>query len=111
MHKLLPPNDLGAFTLVENCQRMRIQDVFKSSYKTWKENLGKTGLIKIDGINIKFSQSTMAHGGTRLWFTCPACKRRCSVIHQHPVTEQIGCRICLKLSYKKQRYKGMIESI
>ena len=39
-------------------------------------------------------------GGTRHWFLCPGCWRRCSVLY---LTYNILCRKCLGINYQSQR--------
>ena len=59
---------------------------------------------------ISFKTSRTAFGGTRHWFACPACGRRVGVLFVHPISNAIGCRICLGLEYRKRRFKGMVEA-
>ena len=41
------------------------------------------------------------YGGSRLWFACPQCGRRCAVLALAGV--DLGCRVCLRLAYSSQR--------
>ena len=59
---------------------------------------------------IGFKTSHTAFGGTRHWFACPLCGRRAGVLFVHPITNAIGCRLCLGLDYRKRRFKGMVEN-
>jgi hypothetical protein len=45
-----------------------------------------------------------------LWFKCPLCGSRVGVLFRHPAANTVGCRRCLKLEYRKRRYKGMVEN-
>jgi hypothetical protein len=57
---------------------------------------------------IDFTTSNTGFGGTRHWFVCPVCKERKGVLFMHPISQEIGCRTCLGIEYRTQRYKGMI---
>lgn len=74
-----------------------------------KEQLLKTQL-DMQGFDVDLAVTETAFGGERFWFKCPLCKRRMGVLFQHPISNLIGCRSCLGLVYKSQRYKGMFES-
>jgi hypothetical protein len=40
--------------------------------------------------------------GTRWWWTCPSCERRCGLLYlEHPRT-RLACRVCHHLGYKSQ---------
>ncbi len=66
--------------------------------------------IEVMGFNLDLLTSKSRFNGTRYWFSCPLCGRRSRTIYKHPTGSQIGCRICLDLQYRKQRFKGMIEA-
>jgi hypothetical protein len=70
-----------------------------------------TSDISASNVPICFTTSTTGFGGTRYWFACPVCSRRAGVLFIHPLSHQVGCRTCLGLSYRKQRYKGMAETL
>jgi hypothetical protein len=40
--------------------------------------------------------------GTRPWFVCPKCHRRCGHLYSEPVLRTLGCRSCLRLRYLSQ---------
>ena len=63
------------------------------------------------GIDIELIATETKFNGMRFWFKCPQCERRVGVLFKHTITEIIGCRICLNLHYRKQRYKGMVENL
>jgi hypothetical protein len=106
--KTLNPNDFGKNILVEDCQKIKIKDFLR----TCRTELKKTILnseIEMMGMNIGLATSKTCFNGIRFWFMCPQCNKRAGVLFSHPITNKIGCRTCLKLNYKKRRYKGMIE--
>jgi len=106
--KTLNPNDLGKKYLVEECQKIRIEDFLKS----YRDNLKKlvlTSELEVSGLKIELTTSKTCYNGIRFWFKCPLCKKRAGVLLKHPLTYEIGCRQCLNLEYRKRRYKGMIE--
>ena len=106
--KTLNPNDLGKKYLVEECQKIRIEDFLKS----YRDNLKKlvlTSELEVSGLKIELTTSKTCYNGIRFWFKCPLCGRRTGVLFKHHLTNAIGCRQCLNLEYRKRRYKGMIE--
>jgi len=104
--KSLNPNNLGL--LVEECKRIEISDFLKQSKTKLKEALIKSEL-EIEGLHVELTNSKTGYGGLRYWFKCPLCNLRVGVLFKHPVNNAIGCRRCLKLEYRKRRYKGMVE--
>ncbi|MEK7178448.1 MAG: hypothetical protein AAB721_02205 [Patescibacteria group bacterium] len=107
--KTLNPNDLGKTFLVENCSKIRIEDFLKQYRGKLKEHILNSELESL-GWKIELATSQTHYNGTRLWFRCPLCNARAGVLFRHPLNNAIGCRKCLKLEYRKRRYKGMIES-
>ncbi len=108
--KSIPPNDFGTSFTVETCPKIKIYDLLKQCREEFKKKMISSQL-KMMGINIELIGSGTKFNGTRFWFKCPVCERRIGVLFKHPVSQSIGCRLCLNIRYKKQRYKGMIESI
>lgn len=107
--KPLSPNDLGRKFLVEECQRVVVGNYVKVAGRKLKEAL-LCSELGVDNLSISLTTSRTAFGGTRYWFSCPSCTARVGVIHVHPLTQQLGCRRCLNLEYRKRRYKGMVEN-
>jgi len=105
--KSLSPNNLGL--LVEECQKIKIADFLKKCKTELKEAMIKSKL-EIEGLRIELTTSKTGYNGLRFWFRCPLCELRVGVLFRHPVNNAIGCRRCLKLEYRKRRYKGMIEN-
>lgn len=66
--------------------------------------------IEALGWHLEIATSKTHYNGLRLWFKCPICGLRAGVVFRHPITNAVGCRKCLKLEYKKRRYKGMAEN-
>lgn len=106
---MLPPNDLGNFLVVENFEKIKVDELISKVQKELKKSLLQAQLDLL-GIPISLTTSKTKFNGERYWFSCPECKRRVGTIYKHPTSEIIGCRICLGLKYKKQRFKGMIET-
>jgi hypothetical protein len=47
--------------------------------------------------------STRCHlGGSRQWFRCPRCSRRCAVLHGLARDGRFGCRVCMRLAYASE---------
>ena len=108
MNKTIDPYDLGNFNLEEYLPQADINDLVEKVNKDLKQILLKSEVDSL-GFNIKFTTSRTRFGGKRIWFVCPACNKRVGKVYQHPSGGKIGCRNCLNLKYRKQKYKGMIE--
>lgn len=106
----MDPNDLGDFfdlcAVSENLRKLDINELVKQSRLGFKRTL-ISSLLDADGIKIEFQTSKTRFGGERFWFTCPLCSSRKGVLYE--VNSFVGCRQCLGVKYKKQRFKGMIE--
>lgn len=103
-------NDLGKKLLVEECQKIEISTFLRSTKLKLRETLLASELT-MQGISILLISSITGFGGTRYWFKCPLCSKRVGVLFMHPVSQNLGCRGCLGLEYRKRRYKGMVEGI
>ncbi|HBK35025.1 hypothetical protein A2239_04390 [Candidatus Uhrbacteria bacterium RIFOXYA2_FULL_40_9] len=106
--KTLSPNDFGSFT-ADEINKIKIDEVVQSIKGELKQSLVHARLEAL-GVDVELTTSKTGYGGKRLWFKCPICKCRVGVLFHHPLNQLIGCRICLSIRYRKQRYKGMIES-
>lgn len=110
MHmKPLTPNDFGSPLIVETCQKVKIDDLLKQCRDGFKESM-MTSQLKFMGIDVELITTETKFNGVRFWFKCPQCERRVGVLFKHPLSQAIGCRLCLHLRYRKQRYKGMVEA-
>ena len=107
--KSLIPNNLGKSFLVEECQRIPIQDYLKIAGRKLKEAL-LCSELGVNNLSVSLTTSRTNFGGLRYWFSCPSCNRRVGVLFVHPISQIIGCRLCLGLEYRKRRFKGMIEA-
>jgi hypothetical protein len=106
--KTLNPNDFGKTFLVEDCQKIKIDD-FLRVCRVQLKKLALDVEIQTLGLKIDLATSKTCFNGTRYWFACPLCNKKVGVLFAHPISNKIGCRICLGLDYRKRRYKGMIE--
>lgn len=104
----MSPNDFGKKLLVDQCQKIELGNFIKISTEQLKEVLIKCSL-KANGQDVSLNKSSTGFGGTRFWFACPICSKNSGVLYMHPKSQVLGCRRCLKLDYRKHRYKGMIE--
>lgn len=109
MSNLIKPYDLGEFQITDYSQKININDLVVQAQKELKLRLVEAQIEAL-GVKITLSTSQTCFNGKRLWFVCPICNRRSGIMYQHSSREIIGCRSCLKLKYKKQRFKGMVES-
>ncbi len=105
--KISKPNNLGKI-LVEDCQKIRIEEFLKSCRNELKKHIISLEL-ELSGYQVELTTSDTHYGGKRIWFKCPLCNNRVGVLFIHPLTQEVGCRNCLNLKYRKTRYKGMAE--
>lgn len=103
------PNDFGKTFLVEECQKIEVNTFLRTAKLKLREVLIISNL-EAQGIEIKLLTSKTGFGGVRYWFKCPICHRRVGTVFVHALNQNLGCRNCLGLEYKKSRYKGMVES-
>jgi len=106
---MLIPYDLGSLLVLENCSRIKIGELYKATKKDLKMTLLQAH-IEVLGLKVAVTTSKTQFNGVRLWFTCPICQRRVGVLYKQPLIEAICCRSCSSLKYRKQRFKGMVES-
>lgn len=105
---MIKPNDLGKYTVVENCQKINIDDLIRRANKEIKQQILQSQ-IGVMGFELSLSTSRTRFNGERYWFLCPLCTCKVGTIYKHPVSQLVGCRNCLGIQYKKQRFKGMLE--
>src|SRR6185437_16947074 len=100
----------------ERCATLNVQKLARKSAWVWTTVEGVTVAKNLDNpwgpidcfmvrwpgrearIDVERTESRV--GGHKLWFTCPACGRRCRDVYlpaDHPVAW--GCRVCLQVSY------------
>lgn len=101
-------NNLGRTFLVEECERVAISSLLREYKAKLKETILRSQ-FEIINIDVRLTTSWTGNQGIRLWFLCPLCERRAGVLFRHPMQKRVGCRKCLNLEYRKQRYKGMVE--
>lgn len=107
---MLNPYDLGEnFLVVENFEKIKVDELVSKAQKELKFRLLQAQ-IEVLGVDVSLTTTKTKFNGERFWFACPNCKKRVGTLYKHPFEDIIGCRICLNLKYKKQRFKGMIEA-
>lgn len=94
--------------LVEHCNNISIDNLIRMANQQIKKQFIQNQLIVL-GISVQLTTSKTRFNGKRIWIVCPNCERRVGIIYQQPISKVLGCRVCLKLTYWKQRYKDMIE--
>lgn len=102
------PNNLGKTIIVDECQQISINTFIRRAKIQLKKTL-ISSQIEMSGVSIHLAISVTGNGGLRFWFECPLCKKRVGVLYTHPLNQNVGCRKCLGLEYRNQRYKGMVE--
>lgn len=101
--------DLGENLLVDQCLRFSIDDLLQKAKKSYIEYQVNQ---QIQALNhtLSVTYSKTRYNGYRAWFLCPQCNERRRDLYKHPLREAIGCRSCLNIKYRSQRYRGMIEN-
>jgi hypothetical protein len=51
---------------------------------------------------MKLVHSATPTGGSRAWWECPACGRRCAFLYLPHGRERLGCRTCCRFVYASQ---------
>ncbi len=105
---MIKPYDLGKNNLVEYSQKINIDDIVRQINKDLKHQMLQSS-IEVMGLQLSLLTSSTRFHGKRYWFACPVCNNRTGTIYRHPITLQVGCRSCLGIQYRKQRFKGMLE--
>lgn len=108
MNNLLSPYDLGASQIVEDTQKVSINKLVRIATKDLKKRIVEAKIEAL-GITVRLTTSKTRFNGERLWFICPICRKRAGNILYNALQNLTGCRKCLRLIYRKQRFKGMIE--
>jgi hypothetical protein len=49
--------------------------------------------------DVPITRTSCCFGGSRPWFFCPRCSRRCAVLYGLARDGRFGCRVCLRLVY------------
>ncbi len=106
----MKPNDFGKKFLTDQCQQIRLSDFIRKTRDEVRRTLLQSS-IQAEGYDILLNRSKTGYDGTRYWFSCPICLSRAGVLYKHPVSGVLGCRRCLRLDYRKHRYKGMVENV
>ena len=104
--RMLTPNDLGKNLVLENLRKLKIDDYVRGVGGRLKKSLVEAELV-VDGVKVELITSNTRFGGKRLWFKCPGCGRRVGVLYKG--LSSVGCRSCLGICYRRERYKGMVE--
>jgi hypothetical protein len=81
---------------VEECQKISVQ-LLKSAFID-------SSVIELNGQAIQLTTTKCKYGGERVWFLCPACRKRVGTIYRRPLAELFLCRHCLNLTYDLRRY-------
>lgn len=106
----------------ESCRRLDVRDLAREGVLvagervvwTWRDSKDCTIVAEAHGFAVSHSLAgaaraeqvpilrTQCHfGGTRPWFGCPGCGRRCAVLFLRPMG--FACNSCGGLSYMSQR--------
>lgn len=93
---------------VESADKISALSLHRDAVNKLKDDLLVFG-VEIEGVDVALTTSKTGNGGTRLWFKCPLCNKRCGVLRQHPISHSLGCASCLGLRYRSSTKKGMVE--
>lgn len=106
---MINPYVLGESQLVDTALKINIDELVDRVKKELKIRLLQTKIEAL-GIEVQLITSKTRFNGDRFWFLCPICHTKVGTLFKHPLQDILGCRNCLGLKYKNQRFKGMIES-
>lgn len=101
---MIKPYDSGKNNLVEHCQRINVDELVRQVNMNLKQQILQTQ-VEVMGFKLEIVTSRT----NRYFFLCPICGKRFRTIYKHPVSLQVGCRKCLGIKYRSQRFKGMLE--
>ena len=97
---------------------MTVEDCVRIPIRTCLAALGTTApdvvlgsVVEIVGTSVALTATPCGFGGQRYWWVCPHCSQRIGVCLIDPAQHAVGCRSCLGVSYRAQRYKGMAEDL
>ncbi len=93
---------------LEQCPRISVDSLIREVKKELKVSLLQSRLEAM-GVRIELCSSDTRFNGKRIWFKCPICKSRVGVLFYHPISQLMGCRVCVGVDYKDRRFKGMAE--
>ena len=65
---------------------------------------GVEGFVHVDGVQVAIERTTCNLGGSRAWFLCPTCNRRCAILYPEK------CRLCLRLHYASE-HEGNLDRL
>lgn len=71
----------------------------RSKYDEWSDA----------SVTVQLTSTPVHLGGSRPWFLCPECGRRCGVLYLNG--SSFGCRTCLNLRYTSQREQPLDRAI
>ena len=103
-------HDLGLSLVEEDCEKISINEFVRNAQKMLKVRLAEAQIEAL-GVSLQLTTSRTRFNGERFWLVCPSCTKRSGILYKHPISNTIGCRNCLSLIYKKQRFKGMLEAM
>ena len=58
----------------------------------------------MSSVNVAIERTACNLGGSRAWFLCPTCNRRCAILYP------VKCRLCLGLHYASE-YEGKLDRL
>ena len=65
---------------------------------------GVEGFVSVDGVHVAIERTACNLGGSRAWFLCPVCNRRCAILYP------VKCRLCLSLHYASE-HEGKLDRL
>ena len=65
---------------------------------------GVEGFVRVDGVHVYIERTACNLGGSRAWFLCPTCNRRCAILYP------VKCRLCLRLHYASE-HEGSLDRL
>ena len=107
----MSPNDLGKKFIVEECQKIKLPDFLRRYRRTLKELMIGSELEAMGARYEMVTSKNTAMAAPATGSNAPSVALESGYCSNIPLLRSSGLRECLNLSYKKQQYKGMLESL
>jgi hypothetical protein len=59
--------------------------------------------------SVQLTFTVLPCGGSRWWWSCPACRRRADALYLVSGRDRLGCRSCCGLVYRSQYTRGKVR--
>lgn len=99
-HRLAWQDEQG--TEVASVNVLAHMDDRGESFVRLQYRVGVNGVGRHVDQRVSLNSTMLSSGGSRAWYSCPACGRRAGVLHLPPGEKFFACRACHDLSYRSR---------